>query len=420
MSPEDQLLSWIDADRDRLVGFLQDFVRIDSSNPPGDTRDVAAFVETALAGAGARVTRIAPQETMPNLVASVAGDAPARHLVLNGHLDVFPIGDRSRWSRDPLGGEIVDGRVYGRGGVDMKCGTSASIFTFLYLSRFADRLPGKLTLTVVSDEETGGRWGAEYLTEKHGADVLGDCVLNGEPSSPATVRFGEKCMFWLTFRVRTPGGHGAYPHRSASATRIAARLIRDLEALEGIEARFPDNVGRLLARPEVADAMERGLGTGAVDVVRRVTLNIGTIHGGVKVNMLPGECVFEADIRLPVGVTGAEMTERVDAILKNYPEVSVERPPRSPVDPTCSDPDHPMVGIVQGAVERIAGFRPQPVISLGGTDCRFWRRSGVPAYVYGPSPEGMGSPNEAVSIDEFLHVLRTHALSAYAYLAGSA
>jgi succinyl-diaminopimelate desuccinylase len=75
-----------------------------------------------------------------------------------------------------------------------------------------------------------------------------------------------------------------------------------------------------------------------------------------------------------------------------------------------------MVGHLQDTVQALRGFRPPAIISLGGTDCRFWRAAGVPAYVYGPSPAGMGAPNESVAIDEFLHVVRTHALAALEYL----
>lgn len=419
MDNRDRILGWIEHDREKIIGLLQEFTRIDTCNPPGDTRAGAAFIEKVLREWALDYRVIAPKADNPNIVASYAGSAPSKHLVLNGHIDVFPIGDRARWTRDPLSGDLADGRVHGRGTVDMKCGTTASLLTYCYLSRLKDRLDGRMTLTVVSDEETGGRWGAEYLTEHHASEVLGDCLLNGEPSSIHTLRFGEKAMFWLTMRVRTPGGHGAYPHLSKSATRIAARVIEDLAAVEQIKARVPSNVTRILDLPDVQAATDRGLGAGAAEVQRRVTLNIGTIHGGVKVNMLPGECVFEVDIRLPLGVTSAEMRAEIDRIVARYPEVSIETPPRSPVDPTWSDPDHAMVGILQSAVERLKGFRPAPIVSLGGTDSRFWRRAGVPAYVYGCSPEGMGAPNESVAVDEFLHIVRTHALSAYAYLAGN-
>jgi succinyl-diaminopimelate desuccinylase len=416
MEPREQLLAWIEQDRDRIISFLQDFTRIDTSNPPGDTRQGAAHVARFLDASGLAFRTVAPKDDNPNLIASAAAPAPSRHLVLNGHVDVFPIGDRSRWKRDPLGGEIDDGRVWGRGTVDMKAGTTASIFTYLYLSRLIAKTDGRVTLTVVSDEETGGRWGAEYLTEHMAADVLGDCVLNAEPSSPHTLRFGEKCMFWLTMKVRTQGGHGAYPHMSASATRIAAKVIEALAEVETVAPDLPSHVRALLARPEIVAAYDRGLGKGAAGVAQRVTLNIGTLAGGVKVNMLPGECDIGVDIRLPPGITCETMRATVERIAARFPEVSIELPPRTPVDPTLSDPAHPMVGILQDTVEQLAGYRPAPVISLGGTDCRFWRRAGVPAFVYGPSPEGMGGIDEGVRIDEVLHVLRTHALAAWSWL----
>ena len=410
------LLQRIDADRDRLVGFLQAFTRVDTANPPGDTRAGAAFIAEFLDRAGLAHRRIAPQETMPNLVASTRFPRPGHHLVLNGHIDVFPAGDRARWTHDPLSGAIVDGRVHGLGTVDMKCGTTASIFTYAYLSGLAGELGGALTLTLVSDEETGGRWGSGYLVEHHADEVLGDCVLNGEPSSPHTIRFGEKAMFWLKLSVRTPGGHSAYPHVSKSANRIAAALVHDLEALEALVPATPDKVARALAGPDVRAGAERGLGAGAAEFLQKVTLNIGVMRGGVKVNMLPAACEIEADLRLPVGVDRDEVRRAVERIVARYPEASWEEGASQRVNATWSDPEHPMIGHLQDNVLALRGFRPPAIISLGGTDCRFWRAAGTPAYVYGPSPAGMGAPNESVSIDEFLHVVRTHTLSAFDYL----
>jgi len=411
-----QLLAWIDSDRNRLIGFLQDFIRIDTSNPPGDTREGAAFLKRFLDQNGLPYRIVAPQETMPNLIASFRCNVPGRHLVLNGHIDVFPAGDLKLWTRNPWSGDIVEGRIFGRGAIDMKCGTTASLFTYVYLHRLLAKLSGTLTLTIVSDEETKGRWGTGYLLENCADEVKGDCVLNGEPSSPQTLRFGEKSMLWLIFRVKTRGGHGAYPHRSASATKIAARLICDLDRLQALKPRAPEKVVHLLERPDVASAIDRGLGRGAAEITQQVTVNIGVVHGGVKVNMLPGECLVEADIRLPIGIAREDVLFEVTEIMKNYPEVELEIPPAQEIPATWSDPEHEMVSIIQKNVEALAGFRPPAIVSLGGTDCRFWRVLDVPAYVYGPSPEGMGRPDESVSIEEFFHVLRTHVLSAYDYL----
>jgi succinyl-diaminopimelate desuccinylase len=410
------LLERIDADRERLVGFLSELTRIDTSNPPGDTRAGAALIARFLGAAGLPYQRIAPQEDKPNLVATTRFPAPGPHLVLNGHIDVFPIGDRARWSRDPLSGDVVDGRLHGRGTVDMKCGTTASIFTYAYLSPLAAELGGRLTLTLVSDEETGGRWGSGYLIEHHRELVLGDCVLNGEPSSPYTVRFGEKAMLWMRFAVRTPGGHSAYPHVSKSANRIAAALIRDLESLESLVPATPEKVARALSGPEVEAGAERGLGKGAAEILQKVTVNIGVVQGGVKVNMLPAECLIEADARLPVGVDREDVRRAVDRIVAKYPEVSWEEGPNQPVNATWSDPEHAMVRHIQDNAEALSGIRPPAIISLGGTDCRFWRAAGTPAYVYGCSPAGMGAPDESVAVDEFLHVVKTHTLAAFDYL----
>src|SRR2546427_206155 len=169
----------------------------------------------------------------------------------------------------------------------MKAGTSASIFTYAYLYRIREHLKGRLTLTAVSDEETFGPWGARYLMEHH-PEVHGDCLLNGEPSSPLTIRFGEKGPLWLRFTVRTLGAHGAYTHLTPSATKIAARIIVDLEDLTTLPAAVPIDVADALAG--AAAAIDEAQGPGAKDILQRVTVNIGVIHGGQKVNMVPGTC----------------------------------------------------------------------------------------------------------------------------------
>ncbi len=413
----DDVLRRIDAVTDEAIAFLRDFARTDTSNPPGDTRAGAALIAGLLGRKGAAFETIAPRADMPNLVASCAFARPGRHLVLNGHIDVFPPGPRELWERDPLSGDLAGGRVHGRGTVDMKCGTTALIFAYLLLREMDGDIAGKVTLTVVSDEETGGRWGSGYLLDHHADRVLGDVLLNAEPSSPWTVRFGEKAPAWFRFRIRTPGAHSAYAHVSKSATKIAARLMLDLERLEDLVPAPPESVRALLSVPATERAIERAMGRGAVRSLNRVTVNFGLISGGVKINLLPGECTLEADIRMPVGTTSAEIAAEVRRIAAAYPEVTVEEMIHTPMDPTCSDPDHEMVGLLCDTAASFLGERPAPIVTLGGTDCRFWRQRGVPAFVYGPSPDRMGVPNESVSVDEFLLVLRTHTLAAFRYLA---
>jgi succinyl-diaminopimelate desuccinylase len=375
------LLQWVDEERERIVAFFRAFIRCKSPNPPGDTTEAARFIGDFLRSEGLDFRVIAPHDKMPNLVAAFDGAGAGKHLVLNGHIDVFPVGDGAGWTKDPWGGDLVDGKIYGRGACDMKAGTSASIFTYAFLHRIRRRLKGRLTLTAVSDEETFGPWGARYLVEHH-PEVLGDCLLNGEPGSPYTIRFGEKGPLWLEFKIRTKGAHGAYTHASESATRLAQRLIGDLEAVTRIESTISDNIARSLEAAR--ESVDKAMGKGAADIVPKVTLNIGVIEGGLKVNMVPFACRFEADIRLPLGVTREQVMAVVHMVLAGYPQATVEEMNFNP--PSYCPPDGAMVGIIQENVQSLRGFKPQPIVSLGGTDARLWRYRDIPAYVYGPFP----------------------------------
>src|SRR5947208_13706792 len=153
---------------------------------------------------------------------------------------------------------------------------------------------------------------------EHHPEVHGDCCLNGEPSSPLTIRFGEKGPFWLKFTLHTIGAHGAYTHLSPSETKQAARLIVDLEEVTTLRPSVPIEIADALAG--AAAAIDEAQGAGAKDIVQRVTLNIGVIHGGVKVNMVPGTCTFEADIRVPPGLGKEEILARIHEIVARYPE----------------------------------------------------------------------------------------------------
>lgn len=142
--------------------------------------------------------------------------------------------------------------------------------------------------------------------------------------------------------------------------------------------------------------MDRMLGLGAGDLVANVTLNNGTIRGGVKVNMIPSSCVFEADFRLPIGMSKADLLPRIAEIAERFPEATWREIGGS--EPSWCDPGHEMVGIIQANVEALGHPRPTPTVGLGGTDARLWCHRGIPAYVYGPRPHGMGSHDEYCKI----------------------
>ncbi|QIE46716.1 M20 family metallopeptidase [Pseudohalocynthiibacter aestuariivivens] len=407
-----QILQWLDEERDQIVALLQAFLRAPSPNPPGNTLQAAQVVRDYLTSEGLDHRVIDPHPEMPNIVAAFDGGDAGRHLVLNGHIDVFPVPEsHAGWTQDPWGGAEKDGKIYGRGACDMKPGTTASIITYCLLHRLRDRIKGRLTLTCVSDEETFGPWGARYLMEHH-PEVHGDCLLNGEPGGPESIRFGERGPLWVEFSVRAEGAHGAYVHITESATKKAMAVARDLEELTEIEGAPPHNVASAIDAGR--ETMDRMMGQGAGDLVSNVTLNIGLIKGGEKANMIPSECSFTADLRLPVGMEHSDLLPKIEEIASRYDEVSWKVVGGDA--PSWCDPHHEMVGILQRNVEAFGRPRPTPIVSLGGTDARLWRHAGVPAYVYGPYPYGMGSHDEHVDIEEFLHVVRTHVLSAWDYL----
>ena len=162
MSPgaeKSRLAARIQSRSESLVDLCRSLVRIDSANPPGDTAAVVEAIEAVLdATAGIEHRRVVGRVPAVNLVARTRGAGPGRRLVLNGHLDTFPIGE-ARWSHHPLGADLEDGRIYGRGACDMKAGVAALVLAFVTLAEFRDAWNGELVLTLVGDEETGGRWG---------------------------------------------------------------------------------------------------------------------------------------------------------------------------------------------------------------------------------------------------------------------
>jgi succinyl-diaminopimelate desuccinylase len=192
--------------------------------------------------------------------------------------------------------------------------------------------------------------------------------------------------------------------------------MKALERVKDIPVRAPDNLMRMFRDPDIARRIDEGCGAGHAAVIPEVTLNIGRMSGGLKMNMVPSECRIEADIRLPIGLTKEELRPHVAAILNDFPEAEWEEisPPEDA--PNWSDPDGEMMRILRRTVQDLGRPSPVPVVTLGGTDTRLWRHHGVPAYVYGLSPESMGAADENILVEDFHHVLRTQAVAAARFL----
>lgn len=412
--PRKQILDWIEADKEKLQRVLSSFVRAKSPNPPGDTREAVDVLGGVLAEEGLPFELITPQEGKPNLVSEISSTRSGRHLLMNGHVDVFPVDNLDAWEEEPWSGRIADGRIYGRGASDMKAGTTALLFAYIYLSRLTESFSGRLTYTAVSDEETGGTWGSKYLLEEYGERFRCDAVLNAEPGGVGTVRFGEKGILQFKIKVRTRGAHGPYPNLSKSANRIACQIVERLDALCDLECKLPDTITQRLESEEVRALIERIMGEGTADLMSQVTVNIGVMRGGAKVNMIASECDLEVDLRMPIGVTSERVLAKIDEILADFPEATAYD--HMITDPSFCDPEHELAQLIGKNVTAIGLPEPQPIVSIGGSDCRFWRHAGIPAFIYGPNSKNISAPNESVGIEDFVNVVRVHALTALDYL----
>lgn len=419
MSARKAIIATLEDNSHDYVILLQDFIRAASPNPSGDTTAAAGVILDYLTRHDISAQTIEPLPRAPNIVASFNGESgPGPRVILNGHIDTYPVENPDSWDQNPFSGHNDGRSIHGRGGVDMKAGTAASIIAFTLLKKHAGSLKGSIALTAVSDEETGGKWGTKYLLDKCGepSPWKGDVVLNGEPGGLQSVRFGEKGTLRVTFTVKTAGANGAYTHFSRGANIIAAQLIVQLLNIEKIEPKLPDEVRRHFESDEVRRVADEIMGPGAANILLKPTVNIGTIRGGAKVNTIPEQCVFEADIRLPIGLVRDTVLEYIDKVLYSFPETSYQIQEAASNPANYCEADHPFAKIIADCAEEVTARRPVQLAGLGGTDCKFYRYSGVPAYVYGPGPKGMGASGEAVLIEEFLAIVKTHTLAVWDYL----
>jgi succinyl-diaminopimelate desuccinylase len=212
MGSKQLMIDSIDSGKEEQILLLQAFVRAASPNPPGDTEAAAAVLANYLSSKGIAYELVTPQQGKPNLVSEFKGEnGPGPRLVLNGHIDVLPVDSSAGgWERDPWSGDVVDGRVHGRGVVDMKSGTASLVIAFAHLYEQREHLKGTVALCAVADEETGGKWGTKYLLHQDAAKRgSGDVMLCAEPCG-RTIRFSEKGTLRLSGTVRTKGALGAY------------------------------------------------------------------------------------------------------------------------------------------------------------------------------------------------------------------
>lgn len=409
-----ELLAAIDTRREEALALVSGLVERPSENPPGDVRAATVYLVDWLRerGFAPRVIETSPAEGLVNFVVDVEGNGPGRHVIFNGHTDTFPVGDRTLWNADPFSGAVADGRIHGRGVADMKGGLAASVFAFASLAARRQAWRGRLTLAVVCDEETMGPWGANWLVDRD-PKLRGDAVIIGEPSSPRTIRFGERGFVWLRVTTRGRSSHAAYPHHGWNAIAAMTRLLDELRGLETRPWPVPDDFLRTIDGARATT--DELLGAGTTDVLSAVNVNVGTIRGGTKINLTADYCEAEVDVRLPPGVSGAAVLQQVGRIVRGQRGAEYEVLRRS--EPNYSPPDHELFALMSRNVAEVTGNEPGLTIGAPATDSRVFRRAGMPVAVFGPRPYNLGAADESITVADYFDTVRVHGLTALDYLA---
>ncbi|MFV2093175.1 MAG: M20/M25/M40 family metallo-hydrolase, partial [Hyphomicrobiales bacterium] len=316
------ILQDIENSRENLIKITQTLVRIPSPTPPSDTRATVQAVAEMLADLDDIDTGTHTSEPpIDNLVATVRATKPGKRLVLNGHLDTFPVGNRSDWRDDPYSGTLREGKIYGRGSADMKGGVACMLQAFRYLAQRRDIWTGELVLALAGDEESMGVLGSQFLLDTV-PEARGDAMLNADIGSPMVPRIGEKGMIWIDVFAAGKPAHGAHVHCGVNAIDAIRTAMDELAKLNVYPVKTPDEIAEIIKNAkEVSEPLG---GAGEAEVMQRITVNFGRIKGGQTANLVPDRAEVNVDVRLPMGVSAAQIESEISRLLKPITGISSE------------------------------------------------------------------------------------------------
>jgi succinyl-diaminopimelate desuccinylase len=401
----DRVLDEVERGRDEIVDFAAELIRIPTVNPPG---------EEYLAGAESIGRRLTEWGMAVDYVEAVgcsghtaehprinvigrlngAGDRPLVHL--NGHFDVVPPG--AGWTVDPFGGEIRDGRLYGRGASDMKSGLAAAAFAVEATRRAGVTLRGSVEVSGTVDEESGGIAGVAHLCEiGRISSERTDYVIIPEPFGPNRICVGHKGVYWFDVTAHGRTAHGSMPHLGRSAIDDMAALLELIRA--ELEPRLVERVSSMPVTPPES---------------RRATLNVNAIQGGQANAELQSPCVADEcratfDRRFSIEEDLDDVRQEIVELISRAEAADPGRrytiSDRLTVPPTQAPDGSPLVAALQRAIERVAGSPAEIVASPGTYDQKHVARiAGVEhcvAYGPGPLPEAH-QPDESCAVDDIV------------------
>ncbi len=410
MGIEESIKQAVETRRDALVALTQDLIRIPTLNPPGaQYREICEYLKARLEPSGFEWEMIraigAPgdSETYPrwNIVARRAGAYPGQSVHFNSHTDVVEVGHG--WTMDPFGGDVKDGRVYGRGACDMKGGLAASIIAAEAFIATCPDYRGAIEISGTADEESGGYGGVAYLAERGYFDPEKvQHVLIPEPLNKDRICLGHRGVWWAEIETKGRIAHGSMPFLGDSAIRHMGAVLEEMERWL-----YPLLASKRTEMPVVPDG------------ARQSTLNINSIHGGEPepepgFDGFPAPCVADRCriiidrrflIEEDIADVKGEVRQLLEKVKAERPEFSYEVRELHEVLPSMADRDAPIVTTTAAAIERVLGRAPEYIASPGTYDQKHIDRIGrlKNCIAYGPGILDLAhQPDEWVGIDDMV------------------
>ena len=375
-------------DDDMLVQLTQDLVRIRTINPPGDEARAATFVADWMKQNDMPAELVSHAENgRASVVGGLDGQGERRALLFSGHLDTVPAGDN--WEHEVLAADIDDGKIWGLGTTDMKAGVAAMLMAMRAVKQSGAALKGNLLFAGTAGEEIESM-GAQELVREQKLDDVGFMVI-GEPTGNRVIT-AEKGVLWLELRAKGQTSHGSLPHLGVNAIAHMSRL---LEALQAEEIPYETH-------PLLGD----------------FTMNIATIEGGVKTNVVPDACRVTIDTRTVIGQDHQQILDTVrqliDRLCAEDPTLHIEVRSINERIPLNIPFDDPYVQTFVRQRDLVTGDTSVPTAATFATDGSVF----VPAYdapmvICGPGlPEKAHQPNEYVEISKLVESARIYTLAA--------
>ncbi|MCR4336376.1 MAG: ArgE/DapE family deacylase [Candidatus Omnitrophica bacterium] len=357
--------------KDRLIQLTQKVVSYNSENPPGNEWELAQFIEADMKSLGLDVEIHTFAERRPNIIATLRGTWPAEKaareaILLTPHFDTVPIG--AGWKYDPLGGQVMGGKIYGRGTSDDKGNLASSMEVMRSLVEDGVRLKRDVIMAATADEETGSHEGIIPLLDKK---ILNPKVAVILDSVDYDAIVAQKGLIHARIQIFGKKAHGAYNWEGVNAIELAVRVIEKLKA-----HKFKFKKHALLRHP---------------------TMNVGTIRGGDKVNMVADFCEFSLDTRFLPTMKGQDVLNQIRKII-----ASVTKNFKIVIDdlqqPYEIDAKHPMIESYLSTAKKMK-IKAALKGSEGATVITFFKKHRIPAFA-----TGFGTYGTAHTTDEYVYV----------------